>query len=760
MKKVWILLLVFIAILVAWFYFTRLQDFNTLSKNKTFNILLITLDTTRADHLSCYGSKKVQTPCIDSLAGRGILYEKCISPTPLTLPAHTSIFTGTYPLFHGVRDNAAFVVPEDLTTLAEVFRNNGYKTAAFVSSFVLDSKWGLNQGFDYYYDDFDLHQQNIVSVGDIQRPGNQTVDAALSWLSKEKKGKFFLWVHLYDAHTPYDPPQEFKKLYPDDFYSGEIAFMDQQVGRLIDSLDVNGLNKDTLIFIVGDHGESLGEHQEQGHGFFIYEETLNVPFIISVPFRQFQGIRKKEITSLVDLMPTILEMTRLKSEIRFQGKSLVNAFAKTNSKAERFVYSETFYPRFHFGWSELQSIQDGNYKLVLQSDPEFFDLQKDPDEMNNLASKEKHETSAYQARAKDLITEWSHGARSQDYTHLDEETQEKLAALGYVGTFRDTKEQKNLASPRDKIAIYVELNKARELMLTSDFKEAEQMSLNIIKQDPGIIDAYSTLGNIYLKQNRYEEAVSYYKQALDLKPDDAALITGIAACLLKLNRESEAETVLIDSLRVLPSDSRIFFMLGNVYRAKKEEQKAVDAFNKCLELNPKSASAHNALAAIYFLRKDYELARKNVEAALRFDERLPGVHYTRAQIFEHEERLQEAAEEYKKELAVSNQNFRAAYNLSEIYRRLGNTVEEEKYLRKAIELNDDFPLSYLYLARLELKSGNNYDQAIDLVTKSLERKPEPKFQAFAYYLLADLYNRKGNQSLSREYAEKAQRLKQ
>jgi tetratricopeptide (TPR) repeat protein len=306
----------------------------------------------------------------------------------------------------------------------------------------------------------------------------------------------------------------------------------------------------------------------------------------------------------------------------------------------------------------------------------------------------------------------------------------------------------------------VELNKARELMLTSDFKEAEQMSLNIIKQDPGIIDAYSTLGNIYLKQNRYEEAVSYYKQALDLKPDDAALINGIAACLLKLNRESEAETVLIDSLRVLPSDSRIFFMLGNVYRAKKEEQKAVDSFNKCLELNPKSASAHNALAAIYFLRKDYELARKNVEAALRFDERLPGVHYTRAQIFESEERLQEAAEEYKKELAVSSQNFRAAYNLSEIYRRLGNTVEEEKYLRKAIELNDDFPLSYLYLARLELKSGNNYDQAIDLVTKSLERKPEPKFQAFAYYLLADLYNRKGNQSLSREYAQKAQRLKQ
>jgi arylsulfatase A-like enzyme/Tfp pilus assembly protein PilF len=757
MKKGLFLAFIFLAAFGSWFYFIRTPDFQSLSKNKSFNVLLITLDTTRADHLGCYGSNKVRTPNLDSLAAKGILYEKCISPTPLTLPAHTSIFTGMYPLFHGVRDNAAFVVPEDFITLPEVFKSNGYKTGAFVSSFVLDSKWGLNQGFDYYYDDFDLHQENIVSVGDIQRPGNQTVDAALSWLSNKKSDKFFLWVHLYDPHTPYDPPEEFKKQYSDDFYAGEIAFTDQQVGRLIDSLDSNGLRENTLIFVVGDHGESLGEHKEDGHGFFIYEETINVPFIIATPFRQFQGIRKKEITSLVDLMPTMLDMTHLKGSRDFHGQSLINTSAKNS---EKFVYSETFYPRFHFGWSELQSIQDGSFKFIMSSDPELFDLQKDPDEMKNLSAAERHKSSAYQSKSKELIARWSRGAKMQDYTQLDEETQEKLAALGYVGTFRDTTERTNLASPREKIGIYVELNKARELMLTSDFKQAETMALNIIKQDPGIIDAYSTLGNIYLKQNRYEEAVAHYKKAFDLKPDDAALITGIAGCLLKLNRESEAEKVLVDSLRVVPSDSRIFFMLGNVYRAKQEEQKAIEAFNKCLKLNPKSASAHNALAAIYFLRKDYQTARKNVEAALKFDDRLPGVHYTRAQIFENEGRVEEAVQEYEKELAVSEKNFRAAYNLSEIYRRVGNSAEEEYYLRKAIELNEEFPLSYLYLARIQLKSGKNYQEAIDLVTKSLQRKPEPKYQALAYYLLADLYNRQGNQKLSRQYAQKAQSLNQ
>ena len=761
MKRVVLITLsMLIAVFLVWHYLLRKPDFTSLSKGNKFNILFITLDTTRADRLGCYGYKKIRTPNIDALASKGILYEKCVTPTPLTLPAHSSLFTGTYPLFHGVRDNAAFIVPQDLTTLPEIFKQQGYQTAAFVSSFVLDSKWGLDQGFDHYYDDFDLHQENVVSVGDIQRPGNQTVDAALAWLTNAKSGKFFLWVHLYDPHTPYEPPEEFKREYPQDPYSGEIVFTDQQLGRLIQFLDANHLRENTFIIVAGDHGESLGEHKEDSHGFFIYEEALHVPFIISTPFSRLHGVRKSKIVSLVDVTPTILEMTGLATGSGIQGRSLVSGFAgKGEQPDENFVYAETFYPRFHFGWSELQSIQDDRFKLILSSDPELFDLQTDPDEAKNLAVVDRFKVSAYRSKAESLISKWSQNAKSQDFSHLDEETQEKLAALGYIGTFSDAKPNTRLASPRDKIDIYTQLSAARELSLQSNFKKAEMLTRDIIKKDPGIIDAYSTLGHIYLKQNRYKEALEFYKKALGLKPDDAALITGVAACHLKLDQKGEAEAVLLDSLKILPSDSRLFFMLGNVYRAQQKEDEAIRAFHQCLKLNPKSASAYNALAAIYFGRNDYAVARENVEAAARYDDRLPGVHYTIAQILEAEGKLPEAAEEYKKELRLSAKTFRAAYNLSTLYRRMGNPAEEEEYLRKAIEMNEEFPLSYLYLARVQMKAGKNYQEAIEMVNKSLELKPESKYEALAYFLLADLHSRLGNHSLSRKYALKGERIR-
>ena len=759
MKRLFPVIVLLLIALLGWFYFIRKPDFASLSRGKRFNVLLITLDTTRADRLSCYGYKGIRTPNIDALASKGILYEKCITPTPLTLPAHASLFTGTYPLLHGVRDNAAFIVPQDLTMLAEVFKQKGYKTGAFVSSFVLDSKWGINQGFDHYLDDFDLHQENIVSVGDIQRPGNQTVDAALAWLSNVKSSGFFLWVHLYDPHTPYEPPLEFKQAYPGNPYLGEIAFGDKQVGRLLTYLDTTDLRKNTYIVLAGDHGESLGEHKEDGHGFFIYEETLHVPLIISTPFPSFQGLRKKEIVSLVDVTPTILDMVGFQASLPFQGRTLLNEFSeKSRNDAESFVYSETFYPRFHFGWSELQSIQDDHYKFILSSDSELFDLQSDPEETTNLAGVDRYKTSAFRSKAESLIARWSQGAKSQDYSHLDEETQEKLAALGYIGTFSDTKPNTRVASPREKIDIYTQLSAARELSLQSEFEKAERLTLDIIKKDPGIIDSYSTLGNIYLKQNRYPDALESYRKALALKPDDTALITGIAGCHLKLDQKAEAEKVLVESLKIVPSDSRIFFMLGNVYRAQGQEEKAIGAFRQCLKLNPKSASAYNALAAIHFVRKDFKAARENVEAAARYEQRLPGIHYTRAQILEVEGNLQEAIEEYKKELQIFGKNFRAAYNLSALYRQLGKPAEEEEYLRKSIQMNDEFPLSYLYLARIQLKSQKNYDEAIGLVNKSLELNPQPKYEALAYFLLADLYNRTGDQALSRKYLLKGQNI--
>jgi hypothetical protein len=266
------------------------------------NVLFVTIDTLRADRLPAYGGKNLETPAIDALAARGVLFERCVTATPLTLPSHTTIFSGTLPVHHGVRDNGAFTVPAELPLLAELFHAREYSTAAFVSAFVLDSRWKLNRGFDVYFDQFDTRQQNLLSIGDIERPAGDTVDAALDWLKRRDPAKpFFLWIHLFDPHAPYSPPPPFSEEYKDRPYLGEIAYVDSELGRLLRSIESDGLGDRTAIVLAGDHGESLGEHGENGHGFFLYEPSLHVPLML-VPPQRGRAARRRELVSLVDVM--------------------------------------------------------------------------------------------------------------------------------------------------------------------------------------------------------------------------------------------------------------------------------------------------------------------------------------------------------------------------------------------------------------------------------------------------------------------------
>ncbi|HEY7114331.1 MAG TPA: sulfatase, partial [Thermoanaerobaculia bacterium] len=246
------------------------------------NVLFVTVDTLRADRLPAYGRKDVRTPTIDAIAARSVLFERCETAAPLTLPSHTTIFSGTLPLHHGVRDNGSFTVPPELPLLAELFHGAGYATAAFVSAFVLDSRWKLNRGFDEYFDQFDTRQANLISIGDIERPAGETVDAVLDWMARRDRAKpFFLWVHFFDPHAPYAPPPPFADEYKDRPYLGEIAYVDSELGRLLAALASQGVAERTAVVFAGDHGESLGEHGEDGHGFFVYEATLHVPLLFA-----------------------------------------------------------------------------------------------------------------------------------------------------------------------------------------------------------------------------------------------------------------------------------------------------------------------------------------------------------------------------------------------------------------------------------------------------------------------------------------------
>ena len=298
-------------------------SFSRLREGRDFNVIVITLDTTRADRLPSYGCRDVVTPVLDAFAARGVRFEQCYAQTPLTLPSHTTLMTGTLPLFHGIRDNGGFFVPEKLKTMAELFKDKGYETGAFIAAFVLDSKWGLNQGFDTYFDKFDLTKFKRISLGTVQRPANEILDQALPWLEERKDKKFFAWLHLYDPHSPYEPPPPYDKLYPERPYLGEIAFADSEIGRLWRFLETNGLLEKTFIVFAGDHGESLGEHEEQSHGFFVYQAAIHVPLIVVTPFPKLQGVVSPEVATLADVLPTVCDMAGLPVPAEVQGQSLL-----------------------------------------------------------------------------------------------------------------------------------------------------------------------------------------------------------------------------------------------------------------------------------------------------------------------------------------------------------------------------------------------------------------------------------------------------
>src|ERR1700691_4168893 len=308
-----------IVILIAW---AALPGAAQTSAKPALNVVLITIDTLRADHVGCYGYKQIKTPNMDGLAADGVRFERAFAVVPVTLPSHSSILTGTYPMFSGMHDFSANKLSSLQPTLASVLKQSGYETGAVVAAAVLDSRFGLNQGFDFYYDHFDFNRLDEANLDEMQRPGNVVADVALDWLAKTSQKKFFLWMHLYDPHFPYHLAEPYRREYAGRPYDGEIAFADEQVGRLLRFLKAKGIYKNTVIVLCGDHGESLGEHGEKTHGFFIYNATMHVPLIIRVPENTASRVVADPV-SLVDLMPTVLGAVGLEIPSQVQGRSLL-----------------------------------------------------------------------------------------------------------------------------------------------------------------------------------------------------------------------------------------------------------------------------------------------------------------------------------------------------------------------------------------------------------------------------------------------------
>jgi arylsulfatase A-like enzyme len=398
------------------------------------NVILITLDTLRSDRLSCYGSAVVDTPNIDGFAAEGVLFSNAASTVPFTLPAHSSILTGLYPPGHGVRENVGYTLDPSIPTLAEVMSEGGWSTAGFVSAFVLDGRWGIDQGFDHYFDDFNLADFETANLSSVQRSGDVTVAEAVRWLDERPQNTpFFLWLHLYDPHDPYDPPEPFKSQFPGRPYDGEVAYTDSLIGEFRRALEERGLLSSSLVILTADHGEGLGDHDEAMHGFFVYDTTIHVSLIVRPPTATDGGRAVDSAVSHVDIFPTVLDAVGLSAPKRVHGQSLLPLIVGDDFIPDRGVYSESLYPLLHYGWAPLRAFRTDSRKLISAPRPEVFDVITDPREERDLSLDQPGLTEELENRLADLRAEIERDAPATGAApDLDAETLAQLQALGYA----------------------------------------------------------------------------------------------------------------------------------------------------------------------------------------------------------------------------------------------------------------------------------------------------------------------------------------
>ena len=737
-------------------------------KPSELNVLLFTLDTTRADHIGCYGYPQIQTPNIDALAAEGILFQNATAQCPLTLPSHSSMFTGSYPFFHGVRDNGGFYLEQDSVTLAEVLHQAGWSTSAFIGAFVLDSRWGIDQGFEYYYDNFDFAKYKKISLDSVQREGGEVIKAFFEWFEKDTPDKFFSWIHLYDPHTPYEPPEPYKTQYEGreyGLYDGEIAYADSLVGRVLESLREKKLLEKTVVIVVGDHGESLGEHHETAHGFFIYDATVAVPLIIRIPSAELRGKTIASQVRNIDLMPTVCELLGLPTPGDVQGKSLLSLVAGQKTEPDREAYSESYYPRYHYGWSELKSIRTARYKFIQAPRPELYDLSLDPREKDNIFGRESSLAQRFVRNLEKLEKRLSKkGIEEKGPQQLDDDSREKLMALGYIGGFTSgsrLNQRENLGDPKDKIILYNKIKMAEGASSDKEFDKALGLLDQVIGEDPGIMEARQVRANIYLQLDRAEEAAEECKEALEIDPEYSAAVFTLAQAYKKLKKYDEAIAGFERAIDLDPRDPKPHVNVGEVYLDTKDLDKAIVHFEAAISIDPEHSSmAYNLLGAALLEKKNLERSEEALLKALDLRPRIPDAHYNLGLLYEEKGDLRRAMEEYKKEIEIHPGAHPAHFNLGLLYGKMGLLREQVRELQEAIQTEAGFARAYLFLAKAYLDLNENYEEAIGLAKKGLELEPEAESAPLGHYVLADIYNRQGRWAEYSAELEKGRTLEQ
>lgn len=631
------------------------------------NVLLVTLDTVRADRIGAYGHRTASTPALDRLAREGVLFEDASTQAPLTAPAHVALLTGKYPGRFGIHDNAATPLPASATTLAEELLHAGYRTGAFVGAFVLDRPYGFAQGFEVFDADF-----GPVDSGQelhAERPGRAVVDAAIRWMSALSPAEpFFAWVHLYDAHAPYEPPRPFDRRFADRPYDGEVAAVDNEVGRLIAVLEAKGLFESTVIVAIGDHGEGLGDHGEDEHGLLLYDEVLRIPWILRLPTGP-RGTRVGEQVRAIDLMPTLLDVIHVAARERLDGESVLDVVRGTPRRDVPPSYADSYYGRLHFGWSEIRSLRADGWKIIDAPRPALYDLRRDRHEKVDMSPTRSALASRMvdEARRIEAAFNREHAA---PIPRPDSETLERLRSLGYVGATISMASGERGPDPRDMIGVLRQYRQLAARAIADIRGHRAAAAVPKLKQlivlNERAHDLHIFLGDAYFQLGRFGEALDEYAVAAALTPTSAAPLVA-AAHVFIAKGDPEAALVRAEEAECRePLSFEVPIVRGRALERLGRDADALAAYERAVGLNTANPRARANLANL----------------ALRLG------------------RLEVANTQFRELLRLGYERARSRYGLGMVAERRGDRAAAAEEYRRALELDPNLSLAREALARL------------------------------------------------------------
>ena len=723
------------------------------------NVVLISIDTLRADHLSAYGFPRSTTPNIDAVAREGVLFTNVHTTVPMTLPAHVSMLTGTLPPTHGLRDNLENRLPEASLTLAEMLKPRGFTTGAIVSTFVLDRRFGVSQGFDSYDDRF----QAVHKIGDLsERKGDETTRLARTWLDEHKDRPFFFFVHFYDPHDPYQPPEPFASQWKDHPYEGEVAFADHCVGQVMEKLRQLGLYDSTLIVITGDHGEMLGEHGELNHGFFIYEGALKVPLVVRMPSAEAAARQVDLPASLIDIVPTVLSLVGAEVPKEVQGVDLSPWLAGRGAGGgARPLYAETVTPTRYYGTSSLLGVISDGWKYIETSRPELYDLRSDPAETVNLFEREPARADAL---GKILVAILAAAGRAPgpapESAALDEAARERLAALGYLGRSGDTSSHafdRSKEDPKDLIGFFRTDQRLNKLVEEKKYAQARALCEDMLRQRPGFADchlqmskiaaaggnldaaltaaakavavapknerAHLQLAALLKERGDLDGAIAHFRQALALEPNapDTRMLLGRA--LAEKGQLDEAASLLGATATAQPESAGAATQLGFVLVKQGKVSEAVLSYRRALALDPGSAEAHAYLGSALASQGNLDEAIVHFEQALRAQPDHAELHDWLGVALREKGKPEEALLHFQEAVRLKPALAVAHFNLGRALKQQGRLDEAVQHYRRAIAIDPRLATAHNSLGSV-LGAQGRLPEAIREFREALRLQPD------------------------------------